>query len=233
MRRQKRRVVKIFLLIFFHSLKNAYQDKAHWFATVLYSLILLVTFSFTLPIEEQRDAMYVLSAQIVLIVVITLHHVFEQLFDSEDEDGGFILMQTYPISSSGWFFAKYFQAISMAFLIIIPEILLIYFLYQNYLNGQQLIGIVGVVFLSLIAQASVGVFLAALTRKLRGRQILYPVLFYPMITPVVLALSESLKNILKNQQNISIDTSWLYLLFGFGWIYGLISWASFDEILGE
>jgi heme exporter protein B len=93
--------------------------------------------------------------------------------------------------------------------------------------------VIGIALLALAGLASLGVLLSAMTLKANSRQILYPLLYFPLTTPVLLAAIQS--SILILQKGAFPDTArpWVGLLLGFDAIYLTLGILLYPELMDE
>jgi heme exporter protein B len=85
---------------------------------------------------------------------------------------------------------------------------------------------------SLIALGALGVLLSTMMLRSNARQILYPLLYFPLTTPVLLAAVESSKALLIQQHSLShLMSSWLGLLVISGIMYFTLSLLLFGELV--
>jgi heme exporter protein B len=89
-----------------------------------------------------------------------------------------------------------------------------------------------VTFLSTVGFAAVGTLLSALATSSRMREMLLPILLYPIWIPILLAAVRATGGILAGQ---SLDevSGWLRLILGFDVIFVTVGLVLFDQILEE
>ena len=93
--------------------------------------------------------------------------------------------------------------------------------------------VVGVAAMALAGLAALGVLLSAMTLKANARQILYPLLYFPLATPVLLAAVQSSQLYLSSGQITADVRAWLGLLLGFDVIYITLGALLFTELVDE
>ena len=82
------------------------------------------------------------------------------------------------------------------------------------------------------AIVSIGCLISGLTLRSQLRDMLIPILLFPLVTPVVISATKSTLYIFENQP-IDQWSYWLLIMFTFFMIYGLIGFLVFDYIVEE
>jgi len=86
------------------------------------------------------------------------------------------------------------------------------------------------VFLGTAGFAAVGTLLSAMAANTRAREVMLPVLLFPIILPVVLSAVKLTAGILDGLPWASL-AHWLRLLFGFDVIFLIVSYLTFDYVV--
>ena len=214
------------------SLKVKWSTPERWLSPLLFAITVLVLFSFALGQIEGPEAARLLVAETFLTAFFALQISFSRSLDPDMQDRVFDVLRTYPISPSAWFLGKYLLVFFMGTLILIPTMLLTSFFYAK--SGVSLISLplMVVALTALAGMAALGVLLSTMTMRSGSKQILYPLLYFPLTTPVLLSAVESSKAILvKNEALSSLMGSWLGLLTIFGIIYFTLGLLLFGELV--
>jgi heme exporter protein B len=134
-----------------------------------------------------------------------------------------------PVDRSAVFFGKSlsnFLFTLLVALILLPVFSLFY--QQNMLH----IGVIGVILLGLGAYTSLGTLLAALSIQTRTRDILLPILFYPIALPILIAAVEATRGILAGDPAGALE-SWLAFLAACYILFIAAGLMFFETILEE
>ena len=134
-----------------------------------------------------------------------------------------------PVDRSAIFFGKTLSNLTftaVVALMLLPVFSLFY--QQNMLNPRLLL----VVLLGLGAYTSLGTLLAALSIQTRTRDVLLPVLLYPLALPVLIAAVEASRGILAGQPWAEFQ-SWVLLLVASNILFLAAGLLLFDTILEE
>jgi heme exporter protein B len=92
--------------------------------------------------------------------------------------------------------------------------------------------LIPIIILSTIGFSAVGTLLSAISVNTRAREVMLPVLFFPMIIPVILAAVKSTSKAMAGKSFADIGT-WLLFLIGFDIIYLIVSPLIFEFVLEE
>ncbi len=134
-----------------------------------------------------------------------------------------------PVDRSAIFFGKSIS--NFAFTCLVAIILLPVFslFYQQNMLSLPLIGII---LLGVAAYTSLGTLLAALSIQTRTRDVLLPVLLYPLALPILIAAVESSRGVLSGQAFADLQ-SWVYLLVACVVLFNAAGLMFFETILEE
>ena len=134
-----------------------------------------------------------------------------------------------PVDRSAIYFGK---AISnLAFMLIVEAIVLpVYSLLynMNLLNP----GLIGVTILGSIGYVAVGTLLASMAVQARTRDILLPILLFPVTIPVLLASVKASQGILQGLAITEI-MPWVNLLLAYDVIFIAVAFMTFDNVVEE
>lgn len=89
-----------------------------------------------------------------------------------------------------------------------------------------------VFFLGSLGFSSAGTILSAISVNTRAREVMLPILLFPILVPVIIGAVKSTSSIL-NGSSLAEISSWLKLLAVFDIIFLVISFLSFDFIIEE
>ncbi len=91
--------------------------------------------------------------------------------------------------------------------------------------------VAAVVFLGTVGLAAVGTLFAAIAVNTRTREVMLPVLLFPVIVPLLIAAVKSTEALVSSQA--SGDAPWLSLLAAYGAIFLVVSTLVFEFVLEE
>ncbi len=134
-----------------------------------------------------------------------------------------------PVDRSAVYFGKVISNFSFTFLVglfLLPVFSIFYS--QNMFRPLLIL----VIILGLGAYTSLGTLLAALSIQTRTRDVLLPVLLYPLALPILIAAVEASRGILVGQP-LGNYQSWLYFLLAGNILFSAAGLLFFEAILEE
>jgi len=134
-----------------------------------------------------------------------------------------------PVDRSAIYFGK---AISnLAFMLIVEAIILpVYSLLYN--TNLFSPGLLGVIILGSIGYVAVGTLLASMAVQARTRDILLPILLFPVAIPVLLASVKASEGLLQGLASTEI-MPWVNLLLVYDVIFIAVAFMTFDNVVEE
>jgi heme exporter protein B len=134
-----------------------------------------------------------------------------------------------PVDRSALYFGKVLS--NLLFMLIVAAIILpLYSLLYNV--NLFLPGLIGVILLGSIGYVVVGTLLAAMAVQARTRDILLPILLFPVILPVLVAAVKATTGILEGLP-LEDYQAWLNLLIAYDVIFLGVAIVSFDYVVEE
>lgn len=134
-----------------------------------------------------------------------------------------------PVDRSAIFFGK---AISnLAFMLIIEAIVLPVYSVMYNINLFNL-GLLGIILIGSIGYISVGTLLAAMSVQTRTRDVLLPILLFPLVIPVLVAAVKASSGFLLALEMSEI-LPWINILIVYDLIFIAVSFMVFDFVVEE
>lgn len=220
-------------LILKQGIAAEFADKERLVSPVLFAATMLLLFSFALGDLDASLRQQVYVAESFLIGFIALQLSFSRLFEPEQKDRVFDLMRTYPVSHAAWFLAKYTLLLGLGFLTLVPTMLIGAFLQQSAKIPLLFGAVFGIAMLSLAGLSALGLLLAVMMLKAHGRQILYPLLYFPLTSPILLAAVQASLLYMESGKLTSSGQSWLGLLAAFDVIYFTLGLLLYTELVDD
>lgn len=214
-------------------LRAEFADKERLVSPVLFSITMLLLFSFALGELDASLKARVYLAETFLTAFFALQLSFSRLFEPDRQDRVFDLMRSYPVSHTAWFLAKYTLVVLLGLAVLAPTLLFGAFIHHTDKAPVFSWMVCGIAVLALLGLAALGVLLSAMTLKAHSRQILYPLLYFPLTTPVLLAAVQSSLIYLETGQSTTSVRAWLGLLASFDVIYFTLGVLLFTELVDD
>ena len=93
-------------------------------------------------------------------------------------------------------------------------------------------GLLLIILLATFGFASVGAIFSAIAINTKAKEVLLPILFFPVAAPVIIAATEATRAVLAGD-SIGDYSRWLQLMAAFDVMFVVIASITFDFILGE
>jgi heme exporter protein B len=223
------RFLKQSYTIAWKDLKSELRSKETINASLSFAVVILLLFSFAF--EPTSEALEEMSGGLLWIVfafagALVVNRSFARDLPNDCLDA----VIASPISASALFFGK---AVANFFLLMALESvsLPIFGLFYNVDWTRQFWPLVMTVALASWGIAVVGTVFSAMTVNLRLRELMLPMLMYPMLIPCLLGAIQLTAGLVAGKP-LSADTEvWVRLLIGFDIIYTALSLALVDTVL--
>ena len=186
-------------------------------SVIVFGLLLVVVFSFALdpdPGQAARLAPGILWVAFAFAATLAMNRAFVR----EQESGALEGLLASPVSRDAIFLAK--AAGSFIFMLLIEAVLLP--AYAVMLGFSALSWTLGAtIILATLGFALIGTLFSALAAQTRSREIMLPVLFFPVVLPVILAAVEASTRAVGGETFIGLGR-WLPLIGVFDLVFLLI-----------
>lgn len=189
-------------------------------------LLFVFHFSFDLPPDKVAE---MAPALLWLAFLFTGTLGLAQLFQAERENHCLDALLLSPLDRGALFLAKTsFNLILMLLveLIVMPLFWILFNLSAWNLLPQLFL----VTLLGTIGFCVLGTIMSALTLRARARELLLPLVLFPLMIPVILATIRCMESVLKNGE-FGDAASWLKLLLGFDVIFMTVGVLIFDWVI--
>ncbi len=187
-------------------------------------LIVIFSFSFELRVEKASEvAPGILWVTFVFAGTLELN----RSLSLEVEEGRLDGLLLAPMERSVIYFGKMLG--NLIFITVIEALMLPIFSALFDLNLIQP-ALLLTIFLGTLGFASVGTLLSAMAANTRAREVMLPVLLFPIILPVVISAVKVTAGIIDGLP-LSDLIHWLRFLIGFDIIFLVVSYMTFDYIV--
>jgi heme exporter protein B len=197
-------------------------------AMLVFSLLVIVIFNFALELDiatRRSVTSGVLWVTFAFAGTLGLN----RSLSTEKDQGCLDGLLLAPVDRAAIYFGK---AISnLAFMLIVEAIVLpVYsFLYEVNLFQPALLGII---LLGSLGYTAVGTLLATMSVQTRTRDVLLPILLFPIVLPILIAAVKASGGILVGDDSASI-MPWVNLLIVYDAIFIAIAFMTFEYIVQE
>lgn len=189
-------------------------------------IILIFVFAFDLSVEMRRNA----AAAVIWVTLcfsgtISLNRSIAVEKDREGMDG----LLLAPVDRTAIYFGK--ALVNWVYMLVTAVIIIpIYSLFNNVNLFSA--GFAGVVVLGSLGYILTGTLLSTLSSHLRTRDMLLPILLFPVLIPLLLAAVRASTILLHGGTSPELST-WLLLLAGYDLLFLAVSVLVFDKIVEE
>lgn len=209
-------------------LQAEFRSRELFTAMLVFSLLIILIFNFALDLDIQTRRSVtagVLWATFTFAGTLGLNRSMAIEKDRGCLDG----LLLAPVDRSAIYFGKVIS--NLAFMLIVEVIVLpIYsILYDTNLLQP---GLLAVILLGSIGYVAVGTLLSAMSVQTRTRDILLPILLFPVVIPVVIAAVQASNGILTGAEPGEI-TPWINLLAAYDVIFLAVAFMLFDYVVEE
>ena len=205
------------------------RTKANFNAVLFFTALILLLFGFALGPDQEalRDA----AAGILWLTVLFGGVLsFNRSYEMELEGGALEALLLYPGDRRALFVGKLLA--NLAFLVLIEAILVPVAAILYDLPLVRGGGFFGVLLLGTIGFVTLGTFYAAMASRVRAREVLLPLLLFPMLVPLLLSSVEATKALLVGNM-MGDAASWIRLLVVFDVIFLVASFFAFEYVIEE
>lgn len=206
------------------------RSKANFNAVLFLAALMLLMFGFALG--PDAASLRAAAAGIVwLTVLFSGNLAFHRSYQVELEGGAMETLLLYPGSRSAIFMGKLLA--NLVFVLLVETLLIpiAIVLYDIPLGGEVLLVLL-VVFLGTFGFVTLGTFYAAMASRSRAREVLLPLLLFPMLVPVLVASVEATSALLAGDA-MGDSAPWIRLLLAFDVIFFGAAIAAFGPVMEE
>ena len=152
-------------------------------------------------------------------------------FTLEKENSGLQGLMLAPVDRSAIYFGKMLS--NLVFLLTMEAFLLpVFMVFFNVDLGSHLGGLAFVLLIGTLGFSALGTLLASLASNLKTREIMLPLLLYPLMVPVAIGSVRMTRQVLAGQP-LGDMMNWILLVLCFDVIYLAVSIMTIDHILEE
>ena len=200
-----------------------------FYSPVLFAATILVIFNFAFADSLPKESLSkIFLAEVFVALLFAVQISFMRMFDLDTEDGALEVMRSRRLSSASIFLSKYTVTFLSACLMAVPIVFLAFFFH---LSGQGFSGFWGTLFLILFlvlgGLSALGSLVSSVLQKVSSREVLYPLLFYPLCSPLFIVGLQVANMSLEGKEVSSL----LFVLLGLDFLYLALGILLFDELI--
>src|SRR5256714_4475046 len=225
-----KRYIMIFLeqviTMLWKDIRYELRSKQMWTAMGLFALLVLVIFNFAFDLRVDNTAAVAPGALWVAFVFASLLGLGRTIA-AEREIGSMDRLLLCPVDRKAIYLAKLLG--NMLFIGVVEIIALPIF--AALFNVPLFVGaLLPIVLLSTLGIAAVGTLFSAMAAATRARELLLPILVFPLIVPIVIGAVRATGTLLAPAVN---EPPWLGLIAAFDVIFLTVSMLTFEFVVEE
>jgi len=200
---------------------------------ILFVLLAMVIFHYAFGVRERVDLTYftggMLWVTFIFAMLLGLNRSFAQEKDEHCLDG----LLLCPVDRVTIFLAK--TAANLIFLLIIQAVAVpvftLFFVHRSY--AGDLLLFVAVLLLADLGICALGTLLATISMNTRSRDLLLPIIFLPLIVPVLIAATAATTGIFAEGVTLGSVAARMLFLLGFDAVFLVAAYGTYDFAIGE
>ncbi len=202
------------------------RSKQTWLGMGLFALLVLVIFNFTFDLRVENKVAVAPGALWVAFIFASMLGLGRTMA-AEREQGSLDRLLLSPVDRKAIYLAKLLGNmlfISLVELVALPVFGILF-------NLPLFVGaLIPIVLLGTLGIATIGTLFSAMAAATRARELLLPILVFPMIVPVVIGAIRLTQDIMAPTLN---EPPWLSLIIAFDIIFLSISMLTFQYVIEE
>lgn len=211
--------------ILWKDIRYELRSKQTWLSMGLFALLVLVVFNFTFDLRVENTAAVAPGALWVAFIFASLLGLGRTVA-AERERGSLDRLLLCPVDRRAIYLAKLLGNvifIGSVEIVALPAFAILF-------NVQLFGALILIVLLGTLGIASVGTLFAVMAAATRARELLLPILVFPLIVPVVISAVRATQLLLVPAAN---EPPWLGLLIAFDIIFLSLSTLTFHYVIEE
>jgi len=197
-------------------------------AMLVFALLVILIFNFALELDVKTRA--TITAGVLWVTFAFAGTLgLNRSMAVEKDQGCLDGLLLAPVDRSAIYFGKVVS--NLAFMLIVEAIVLPVYSFLYNTNVVSL-GLVGVILLGSIGYVAVGTLLSSMAVQTRTRDVMLPILLFPVIVPVLVAAVKASSGFLQGLPMNEI-LPWLNLLVVYDIIFIAIAFMVFDYVVEE
>lgn len=199
-------------------------------AMLIFALLVILIFNFALDLDPATRREPTITAGILWVIFVFAGTLgLNRSMAIEKDRGCLDGLLLAPVDRSAIYFGKALG--NLVFMLMVEFIVLpIYSLLYNVNLFNP--GLLLVILLGSIGYVAVGTLLAAMAVQARTRDILLPILLFPVVLPVILAAVKASTGFLDGSE-MEVIRPWINLLIAYDIIFSAVAFMVFDYVVEE
>ena len=204
--------------------------RANFNAVLFLAAMMLLLFGFALG--PDAAALRAAAAGVLWLTVLFAGSLaFNRSYQTELDDGALETLLLYPGSRRSIFIGKLLA--NLAFILVVEALLVPMAIVLYGLTADQRFGgIVLAMALGTVGFVTMGTFYAAMASRLRAREVLLPLLLFPMLVPLLVAAVE-VTSAYMGQDPFASTGRWLVMMAAYDVVFLLATIAGYEFVIDD
>src|SRR5579875_3153418 len=202
------------------------RSKQTWLGMAMFALLALVIFNFTFDLHVDNKSAVAPGALWIAFIFASLLGL-SRTIAAEREQGSMDRLLICPVDRKAIYCAKLLG--NMAFIGVV-EIIAVPLFAAAYDLPVLTLGIIPIVLLGTLGIAAIGTLFSAIASNTRAREVLLPLLVFPLIIPVVIGAVRATQELVSP---VGDGVPWLGLIIAFDVIFLSVSAVMFQYVVEE
>lgn len=221
--------LRVVALIFAKDFREELRRKENIVSSLLFAFLSLVLFAFALD-PAQVDLNQTGSGLLWIIILFAGSLFMGASFRKEMENGTLQALLLSPVDRSAIYVGKFL--VNLLFMVFLEVLLLVFsFLLLNFKAGPALGPLVLVWLAVTVGYAALGTLFSALIAHVHGGQVIYPILLFPILIPLLIAAATLTQEALSGHP--VLGNQWLRLVVLFDTLFVTASIFLFEYAVEE
>jgi heme exporter protein B len=211
-------------------IKSDKYEKEKWFSSIFFGLMILILFGFIFHADPSNLNQSVVVAEIFFVLLFILQINLSRSLESELKDRALDIVKVYSRHYSTIYLAKFSATCVLNTLVVIPIVMCASVVFLDAANYFQIIfwDIIYIFFQIIVGVSALGSLLSLSVNESSGKEVLFPILFYPLCLPLFII---GMQNVLLLLNGNPLDSSWQITLWSIDLIYFMLGLLLFDMLL--
>ena len=217
------------LILLWKDLLIDLRRKENFLSMLLFSTLTLLIFQFAMG-DDQRTFRLALPGIIWVVFMLTGVLSLNKSYQQDSENGCIGGLLLAPLDRTVLFLGKFLA--NLCFLLVAQLLFLALCFLFFPLRVQHWPSVPGILLAGTIGFSALGTLLTAMTASLKGREVLLPILLFPLMVPGLLSLVNLTAYLFFDTRPEQVD-AWWNLLLGFDVLLLVVSILGFEFVMEE
>ncbi len=210
-------------------LRIEFRTRQAFLTTLFFALLVLIIFHFAF--DPGSPAARTASPGILWVALLFPGIIqLNRSFQIETEEGTIYGILLSPVDRGVFFLGKCLA--NWTFLVVIDLVVLVAFvIFYNFAFNVELLWVALMVVLAGVGFTAVGTLFAAMVSTLRTREVLLPILLFPIVVPIILAAVNGTQEVLLGTGRFFFK--WMQILVACDVVFLASGFLTFDYVLDE